>query len=129
MENIIRLTAGDLTKYTSQRSGEIKFGERILTVPKNEDPYEYIKNCDADFVLLGVPEDIGVKANFGRPGAASAWESAIRAIVNLQHNKFCKGNRLLILGHINVKDAIAQSVELDVKMKDDRKKLSDLVEK
>src|SRR5690606_16126813 len=79
--------------------------------------------------LLGVPEDIGVKANFGRPGAASAWESAIRAIVNLQHNKFCKGNRLLILGHINVKDAIAQSVELDVKMKDDRKKLSDLVEK
>lgn len=129
MENIIRFTAGDLTKYTSHRSGEIKFGERILTVPKGENAFEYIKNCDAGFVLLGVPEDIGVKANFGRPGSASAWESAIKAIVNLQHNKFCKGSGLLILGHVDVKELTTQANELDVKMKDDRKKLSELVEK
>jgi formiminoglutamase len=129
MENIIRFTISDLTKYTSQRSGEIKFGERILTIPKDEDTIEYIKSCDAAFVLLGVPEDIGVRANFGRAGSASAWESAIKSIVNLQHNKFAKGGNLLILGCIDVADAMRQASGLDAATKEGRKGLSELIEK
>ncbi|RWX01451.1 formimidoylglutamase [Flavobacterium cerinum] len=129
MENIIKFTVSDLTKYTSQRSGEIKFGERILTIPKDTDTLEYIKSCDADFVLFGIPEDIGVRANFGRPGAASAWESAIKSIVNLQHNKFAKGNNLLILGCINVKEATEEANTLDATTKEGRKALSELIEK
>lgn len=129
MENIIKFTVSDLTKYTSQRSGEIKFGERILTIPKDTDTLEYIKSCDADFVLLGIPEDIGVRANFGRPGAASAWESAIKSIVNLQHNKFAKGSNLLILGCINVKEATEEANTLDAATKEGRKALSELIEK
>lgn len=129
MENIIKFTINDLTKYTSQRSGEIKFGERILTIPKDVNTLEYIKSCDAEFVLLGVPEDIGVRANFGRPGAASAWESAIKSIVNLQHNKFSKGSNLLILGTINVKEAMEQASDLDATTKEGRKALSELIEK
>lgn len=129
MENIIKFTVNDLTKYTSQRSGEIKFGERILTIPKDSNTLEYIKSCDADFVLLGIPEDIGVRANFGRPGAASAWESAIKSIVNLQHNKFAKGSNLLILGCINVKEATEEANRLDATTKDGRKALSELIEK
>lgn len=129
MENIIKFTVSDLTKYTSQRSGEIKFGERILTIPKDTNTLEYIKSCDADFVLLGIPEDIGVRANFGRPGAASAWESAIKSIVNLQHNKFAKGSNLLILGAINVKEATEEANSLDATTKEGRKALSELIEK
>lgn len=129
MENIIKFTVSDLTKYTSQRSGEIKFGERILTIPKDTNTLEYIKSCDADFVLLGIPEDIGVRANFGRPGAASAWESAIKSIVNLQHNKFAKGSNLLILGTINVKEATEEANSLDATTKEGRKALSELIEK
>lgn len=129
MENIIKFTVSDLTKYTSQRSGEIKFGERILTIPKDTNTLEYIKSCDADFVLLGIPEDIGVRANFGRPGAASAWESAIKSIVNLQHNKFAKGSNLLILGAINVKEATEEANSLDATTKEGRKVLSELIEK
>lgn len=129
MENIIRFTTADLTKYTSHRSGEIKFGERILTVPNGENTYEYVKGCDADYVLLGIPEDIGVRANFGRPGASTAWESAIKAIVNIQHNKFCKGSNLLILGRLDVKEVNAEAEKLDSSVKDDRKKLSELVDR
>jgi formiminoglutamase len=129
MENIIKFTVSDLTKYTSQRSGEIKFGERILTIPKDTNTLEYIKSCDADFVLLGIPEDIGVRANFGRPGAASAWESAIKSIVNLQHNKFAKGSNLLILGAINVEEATKEANSLDATTKEGRKALSELIEK
>lgn len=129
MENIIRFTENDLLKYTAERSGEIKFGERIVTLPKDADIAEALKTSDAAFVLLGIPEDIGVRANYGRPGAESAWESAIKSIVNLQHNKFCKGGRLLVLGHINMEEGMRQAAALDVNDKDDRQKLSLLVEK
>ncbi len=129
MENIVKFTAADLTKYTSHRSGEIKFGERLLTIPPEEDAFEFIKSSEADYVLIGVPEDLGVRANFGRPGAASAWESAIKAITNLQHNKFCKASRIIILGQVNVTRIMKEATGLDVNMKEDRKTLSALVEK
>ena len=129
MDNIIQFSALDLAKFTTQRSGEIKFGERIHVIPSQENTYEYIKKCDADFVLIGIPEDIGVKANFGRPGASSAWESAIKAIANIQHNKFCKGSKLLVLGHLDVAKEQQEAQTLDVNIKEDRKKLSALVEK
>jgi formiminoglutamase len=129
MENIVRFTESDLTKYTSHRSGEIKFGERILTIPKDEETTEFLKKCDASFVLIGIPEDIGVRANFGRPGTDSAWESAIKSIANLQHNKFLKGNSLVILGHIDTASAMEKAATLDAATKDGRKALSELVEK
>jgi len=129
MENIIRFTLNDLTKYTAHRSGEIKFGERILTIPKEADIVDFLKTTEAEYVLLGVPEDIGVRANFGRPGTASAWESAIKSIVNLQHNKFTKGNNLIILGQIDVTEAMNTAVTLDASTKEGRKSLSELVEK
>ena len=129
MEKISILTPFELAKITNHRSGEIKFGEKIHTLPKDTTDYEYIANCEAKFVLIGLPEDIGVKANLGRTGAASAYQSALNNLVNIQHNKFCKGSDLLVLGHLNFdqEQAIAQS--LDPKNKEDRKKLFELVEK
>lgn len=128
MENINRFTETDLTKYTSQRSGEIKFGERILTIPEDADMWSFIKKSDAGFVVFGIPEDIGVKANYGRQGAASAWEMTLKSIVNIQHNKFSKGNKLLILGTINTKSATEQAAKLNIADKEDRKQLSDIID-
>ena len=129
MENIIRFTETDLSGYTSYRSGEIKFGERIQTVPREADIFEHLKTCDADFVLLGIPEDIGVRANYGRPGAAAAWNNTLKNIVNLQHNKFFKAGRLLILGHVDVIAAQQKAETLNAATKEGRKELSALVEK
>ncbi|MXN90319.1 arginase [Flavobacterium sp. Sd200] len=129
MENIIRFTDTDVVKYTAYRSGEIKFGERVQTIPANEPVFEYIKNCDAEFVLLGIPEDIGIRANYGRQGASYAWESTLKSILNLQHNKFCKGGRVLILGQINVLELQGKAQTLDPYNKEGRKELSALVEK
>ena len=91
MEHLIRFTAADLSKITNHRSGEIKFGERMQVIPENEPILDALKKMEAQFVLFGIPEDIGVRANSGRPGAATALESAIRSIANIQHNRFCKG--------------------------------------
>jgi formiminoglutamase len=129
MDKLIPFTITDLGKITNHRNGEIKFGEKMITVPKGIDPLEFIATCEAKYVILGIPEDIGIRANYGRPGAASAWNSAIKSIANIQHNRFCKGSQIVILGQLNVANEMAEVEHLDFNDIDDRSKLSQLVEK
>ncbi|AWM14887.1 arginase [Flavobacterium sediminis] len=129
MENIKLLTSQELAKITHHRSGEIKFGERIQVVPENTDILDFIKNSTASFVLLGLPEDIGVKANFGRTGTASAYENTLKSLVNIQHNKFCKGSDLLILGALNLDQEMQEAQNLSIYSKEEKKRLFQLVEK
>ena len=129
MEKLLLFTTNDLAKITNHRSGEIKFGEKMITVPKGADPISFLKNSEAKYVLLGIPEDIGIRANFGRPGAASAWSIALKNIANIQHNRFCKGSQLIVLGQIDVSDEMNEVEHLNFNNVNDRHKLSQLVEK
>jgi formiminoglutamase len=129
MEKLIPFTVNDLAKVTNHRSGEIKFGEKMIVIPKGVDKINFLKESEAKYVLLGIPEDIGVRANYGRPGAASAWESAIKSIANIQHNRFSKGSQIIVLGHLNVSEEMRAVENLDFNDIDDRSKLSQLVEK
>jgi formiminoglutamase len=129
MEKLIPFTINDLAKITNHRSGEIKFGEKMFTIPKGVNPISFLKTCEAKYVLFGIPEDIGIRANFGRPGAASAWESAIKSIANIQHNRFCKGSQIIVLGQIDVCKEMKEVENLNFNDIDDRSKLSHLVEK
>jgi formiminoglutamase len=129
MEKLVLFTLTDLGKITNHRSGEIKFGEKMLVVPQGVDPFEFLSNCESQYVLFGIPEDIGIRANYGRPGAASAWNSAIKSIANVQHNRFCKGNQIVILGQLNLAAEMKEVEHLDFNDIDDRLKLSKLVEK
>ena len=129
MEKIIPFTITDLSRITNHRSGEIKFGEKMIIIPKDVDSLDFIKSSHAKYVLLGIPEDIGVRANYGRPGAASAWEIAIKNIANIQHNRFCKGSQLIVLGQLDVCEVMKNVDQLDFNDIDDRSKLSQLVTK
>jgi formiminoglutamase len=127
MEKLLPFTMNDLAKITNQRSGEIKFGEKMITVPNGSDPISFLKTCEAKYVLIGIPEDIGIRANYGRPGSASAWDSAIKNIANIQHNRFCKGSQLIVLGQVDVREEMKEVEHLDFNDVDDRSKLSQLV--
>lgn len=129
MEKLIPFTINDLAKVTNHRSGEIKFGEKMIVIPPGVDKVNFLKESEAQYVLLGIPEDIGVRANYGRPGAASAWQCAIKSIANIQHNRFCKGSNIIVLGQINVSQEMRDVENLDFNDIDDRSKLSQLVEK
>ena len=128
MENLIRFKQSDLSKITNYRNGEIKFGEKMQIVPKDEDVFAFLKRSEAKYVLLGIPEDVGVRANLGRPGAKTAWESAIQSIANIQHNKFCKGGNLLVLGRVDVSQEMSEAEDLDPNNEEDRKQLFKIVE-
>jgi formiminoglutamase len=88
-------TQAEILALTSLRSGETKIGEKIQTIATLDE----ISQCTAHFVILGIPEDFGVRANQGIGGTASAWEPFVKALVNVQSNLFLQGNEILLLGH------------------------------
>ena len=127
MDKIKRFTIAELSTITSFRSGEVKFGEKMRTIPLGENITEFLQKSDSDFVLFGIPEDVGVRANYGRPGTNSAWKTAIKSIANIQHNKFSKGSQIIVLGELNVDKEMEIVNNLNFNSIDDRKKMSDLV--
>ena len=128
MENLIRFKQSDLAKITNFRNGEVKFGEKMITVPKDENVTQFISDSEAKYVILGIPEDVGIRANLGRAGANSAWNSTIQSIANIQHNRFCKGNSVLILGQVDVSQGMDLAKDLDETKPEDRKQLFKIVE-
>ncbi len=115
MEHLKIFTSTDLAQLTNFRSGEVKFGEKVHIVPANQTVGEFMSNNEAEFVLFGIPEDIGIRANGGRKGAASAWKETVKSILNIQHNKFCKGSNAIILGYLNFEKEmeIAENIQLN----------------
>ena len=72
----------ELASFIKKRAGETKFGEKVCFVETLED----LKKHPAKYVLVGIPEDIGVRANYGNPGTSIAWEAALGNLLNIQHN-------------------------------------------
>lgn len=98
-----------IRSLTRSRENETKIGERVKWITNYPDD---LKNCSAKYVLLGLPEDIGVRANFGRGGADTAWKPALENILNLQSNAFFGGDDLLVLGHIDFDDLLNEAASL-----------------
>ncbi|RYF98692.1 MAG: arginase, partial [Chitinophagaceae bacterium] len=64
------------------------------------------------FVLLGIPEDIGVRANYGIGGAQTAWKPALKTFLNLQQNQFIKGEDVLVLGEFDILENNATDIKV-----------------
>jgi formiminoglutamase len=62
------------------RAGEQRIGDALA--PLGEAP----------FVLFGIAEDLGVRANGGRPGAANSPEAVLRALLNVPCNDWVRGS-------------------------------------
>ena len=67
------------------------------------------------YVLLGICEDIGPKANLGNGGANEAWHAFLAKFLNQPHNQFIATQKVLLLGEVNVDDLMAQSSQLNNK--------------
>jgi len=94
----------DVLTLTQIRKFETKLGERIKCMPDNTSVEEVIKQTDCNYILFGVPEDIGVKANRGRGGADSVWFPFLSSFLNIQSNDYLTGENILLLGHFDFND-------------------------
>jgi formiminoglutamase len=91
----------DVTNLTSIREGETKIGESILF---GENYLEDLNSCSAKYVLLGIPEDIGPRANCGRGGSDSAWKPFLSKFLNIQETDLIKGGDILLYGEFDFSD-------------------------
>jgi formiminoglutamase len=82
----------------SCRDGEQKIGESIQFAS------DMNWNSEIEYVILGVPEDIGVRANYGNIGAENAFNAFLMRFLNMQINQYIDIRKVLILGVIDVED-------------------------
>lgn len=97
----------DILPLTQVRKFETKLGERINCL-HNKDLFEsYLKETSSAYIIVGIPEDIGIKANHGIGGADSAWLPFLHSFLNIQCNDFLSGENILLLGHFDFSDLSA----------------------
>lgn len=104
MQHLKVYSKQDVLSLTRLRKFETKLGERLQVVENTATLSESIRQATAKYVLLGIPEDIGDKANYGSGGADSVWIPFLQAFLNIQSNDFLDGEEILLLGHFDFGD-------------------------
>lgn len=129
MNNFSFFNILDRNNTVDLRLGEIKFGERIDFINLNQNLDIFLETTTAKYIIFGISESIGVKANLGRTGTEDTWNLALKSLLNIQHNKTCKGNNVGVLGYFNFTEENEEAKKLNPANKEERKKLFKLVEK
>ncbi|WP_286271461.1 formimidoylglutamase [Thalassotalea hakodatensis] len=106
-----------LTPYFQKRAGEQRLGEVIKTVESMTDgdlvtTLKMLKADGVKYILLGVPEDIGPRANLGKAGADKGWKAFLAKFCALQQNDFIRGEQIAVLGHVYCEDLQKESEHL-----------------
>jgi len=94
----------DVLNLTRMRRFETKLGETVQILPDKNTWEAALQQSTAKYVVFGIPEDIGIRANHGTGGADSVWIPFLSAFLNLQSNDFLNGEELILLGQFNFND-------------------------
>ncbi|MDD2633005.1 MAG: arginase family protein [Bacteroidales bacterium] len=112
-----------IASLINYREGEEKFGQ-TLQVSADGD----LSSFQGKFVILGIAEDIGIRANHGMAGAASAFRSFIKSLVNIHNSRDLNGDQFLLLGKIRTGDLMEESQNADIEtLRQLTEKLDELV--
>jgi formiminoglutamase len=113
-----------IESFFTKREGESKFGEKVGFIENLDE----LENSNAKYVLFGIPEDIGVRANFGKPGAANAWKACLKSLLNVQANQYTNPENLILLGEVECSNLMAKAANIDDADPNYLVKLGDLVQ-
>ena len=109
LENLLKIySENDISQFLEKRVGETVFGEKVHFIKTLDD----LKNHPSKYVLFGIPEDIGVRANYGNAGTSKAWNAALGSLLNIQYNRFVNPENIILLGEIDCDKQMAQADEL-----------------
>ena len=96
----------DILSLTRLRRFETKLGERLTVISDPARIEEAFQASTAKFVIFGIPEDIGIRANQGIAGSETAWLSFLQAFLNIQSNDFFSGDDIMLAGHFDFGDIL-----------------------
>ncbi len=105
--------------HTKIRKFETKIGEVIQTITDDNNVEQALQQSSARFVIVGVPENIGIKANYASGTASSAWNYFLQSFLNIQSNDFFDGSDIMLLGHLNFA-GVAEVIESNAGNADER---------
>jgi len=94
----------DITSVTRLRRFETKLGERVQVLIDSSEIVQSITALQSKYVVFGIPEDIGVQANYGTGGTSTAWLSFLQSFLNIQSNDFLTGEEIAVIGHFDFGD-------------------------
>lgn len=104
MKHFRTFTKESVLKLTKTRRYETRVGERVKVLDSGVSIEDGLKNSNAKYVLIGIPEDIGVRGNLGLGGTDSAWVPFLSSFMNLQSNAFFPADNILLLGDFDFGD-------------------------
>lgn len=87
-----------ISTFLRPREGELKIGERIKFAANSIE--ESLADFKGDYVLIGVEEDIGPRANLGKSGSFYAFKSFLNRFLNMQVNQFVDVDNIMVLGRV-----------------------------
>lgn len=109
------LQAADLSPLQQRREGETRLGQSLQFLNPLlpfADALEHTVAQGCKYAILGIPEDIGPRANLGNGGAELGFQAFLSRFLNLQHNETIQPQHILLLGSIRCADLMQQSRDL-----------------
>lgn len=92
----------NLSQLFSVREGEEKLGQKVRV---NSTPID----LNGKFVIIGVAEDIGPRANLGFAGAEAGFNAFITRFLNVQSNRFLNGGEIVVYGVVRSSETFSNS--------------------
>ncbi len=121
MQHLKIYTKQDVLSLTHIKKFETRVGERLQTLYDSSVTTltDHLQETSSKYVLLGIPESIGIRANHSTAVADTWWVSFLQNFVNLQSNDFFDGSDILVLGHFDFGD-IQYLIDINAKGTDEK---------
>ncbi len=104
MQHLKYYNKQDVLSLTKIRKFETKLGEQVKVTGSAVQLESMLSQPAIKYVLFGIPEDIGVRANSGVGGTDSCWIPFLSSFLNIQSNDFLSGEEILLVGHFDFGD-------------------------
>lgn len=100
MQALILPNKARVAEMFNSRPGEEKVGEKIVIAEQGKRLEQY----QCQYALVGIPEDIGPRANLGLGGSREGWKAFLSYFLNFQANEYLPCDDILLLGEISCDD-------------------------
>lgn len=104
MKHLKIYSRSEILQYTKLRRFVTRVGERVHIAENKTDISQSIEDSTSTYVLFGIPEDIGIRANTGLGGADTVWDPFLSYFLNIQSNDLFSGDEVLLLGYFDFKE-------------------------